>query len=61
MVTKFKEFEVPSGMKNSYYDKNIHGEKINLKDKKNVNFVSQRYLDKTQSYQIINFAKRREK
>jgi hypothetical protein len=48
-------------VKNSYYDKNFYGKKINLNDKKNVNFVSQRYLDKTQSYQIINFAKRREK
>ena len=61
MVTKFKEFDVPSGVKNSYFDKNIHGKKINLKDMKNVKFVSQRYLSKTQSNQIINFAKRREK
>ena len=61
MVMKFKEFDVPSGVKNSYFDKNIQGKKIDLKDKSNVKFISQRYLKKVQSDRIKNFAKRKER
>ena len=61
MVMKFKEFDVPSGVKNSYFDKNVQGKKIDLKDKSNVKFISQRYLKKAQSDRIKNFAKRKEK
>ena len=61
LVEKFKEFDVPSGVKNSYFDKNIVGKKIDFKDRKNVLFVSNRYLSKKQACKIINFAKRREK
>ena len=42
MVTKFKEFDVPSGVRNQYYNKNINGSKIDLNDKSNVKFVSNR-------------------
>ena len=61
MVEKFKEYDVPSGVKNSYFDKNIFGGKINFKDFRNVSFVSGRYLSKTQSNKIKKFAKRQEK
>lgn len=61
MVKKFKEFDAPSGVKNSYFDKNIIGEKINLRDTREVSFVSQRYLSKKQSNKIKKFAKRKEK
>ena len=58
MVTKFKEFDVPSGVKNYYYSKNVKGNKINLKDNSNVKFVSSRYLSKIQSDKIKKFAKK---
>lgn len=60
-VTKFKEFDVPSGVKNSYFSKNIHGTKINIKDKKNVMPIGSRYLSKAQSDFLKSFAKREEK
>ena len=56
MVTKFKEFDVPSGVRNQYYNKNIHGGKIDLKDKSNVKLVSKRHLSKKQSDKIKLFA-----
>lgn len=56
----FNEFETPSGVKNSFFDQNISGGKIDLSDK-NVIAITQRHLSKKQSNQIKNFAKRREK
>ena len=61
MVTKFKEFDVPSGVRNQYYSKNVSGGKIDLKDKSNVKFVSNRYLNKKQSNKIKMFAKKKYK
>ena len=56
MVTKFKEFDVPSGVRNQYYNKNVNGAKINLNDKSNVKLVSKRHLNKKQSNLIKLFA-----
>ncbi len=56
-VEKFKEFDVPSGVQNYYYSKNINGKDIDLKDTNNVNFVGSRYLSKSQSERIRKFAK----
>ena len=56
LVTKFKEFDVPSGVRNQYYNKNINGGKINLNDKSNVKLVSNRHLNKKQSDKIKLFA-----
>ena len=55
MVTKFKEFDVPSGVRNQYYNKNINGGKIDLKNK-NVTYISKRHLTKKQSDKIKLFA-----
>ncbi len=46
MTTKFKEFDVPSGLRNQYYSKNVNSGKINLNDKSNVKLVSNRHLSK---------------
>lgn len=56
MITKFKEFDTPTGVRNQYYNKNINGSKIDLNDKVNVVKVSKRFLPKKQSTQIKNFA-----
>ena len=61
MITKFKEFDVPSGVRNQYYSKNVNGGKINLNDKSNVKLVSNRHLSKKQSDKIKLFAKRKHK
>lgn len=61
MVTKFKEFDVPSGVKNEYYCKNVNGGNINLNDKSNVKIVSNRHLSKKQSDKIKLFAKYKHK
>lgn len=58
MVTKFKEFDVPSGVRNQYYTKNINGGKIDLKDKENVVKVEKRHLSKKQADKIKLFAKK---
>lgn len=55
-IEKFKEFDVPSGVQNYYYDKTISGRKIDLSDKINVKKISKRYLAKTQSERIKKFA-----
>lgn len=60
MVTKFKEFDVPSGVKNSYYVKNVSQGKIDLKHK-DVLAVSKRHLSKKQADAIKKFAIRAEK
>ena len=54
-VEKFKEFDTPTGVKNYYYSKNIHGGKIDLKHK-DVLSVTKRYLNKKQSNRIKRFA-----
>lgn len=58
---KFKEFEAPSGVKDSYFEKNIKGKKIDLNDKDNVVNVEKRHLSKKQSDTIKRFAKHAEK
>ena len=58
MVTKFKEFDVPSGVRNQYYSKNVNGGKIDLKDATNVKIVSKRHLSKKQSDTIKLFARK---
>lgn len=59
-VEKFKEFDTPTGVKNSYFNRNIKGNKINLKDKDIIS-VTKRHLSKVQSNRIKAFAKRKEK
>lgn len=56
-VEKFKEFDVPSGVRRKIYETNIHGGNIDLKDKKNVVKVYSRYLSKKQSSRIKKFLK----
>lgn len=60
MVMSFKDFDTPSGVKNSFHDKTIENLKIDLKDK-NIVYLSKRHLPKSQSDKIKKFAKRREK
>ena len=55
MVTKFKEFDVPSGVRNQYYSKNVNGGKIDLKNK-DVIYVAKHHLSKKQSDKIKLFA-----
>lgn len=54
-LEKFKEFEVPSGVKKQLYTKNVYGENIDLKDTKNVEKVFPRYLSRKQSNSILSF------
>lgn len=56
-IEKFKEFDVPSGVQNYYYDKTVNGGKIDLTDKIAVTKIEKRYLSKTQSERVKNFAK----
>ncbi len=56
MISKFKEFDTPTGVKNYYYSKNTNGKKIDLKDTSNVSFLSKRYLPKIQASKIKKFA-----
>ncbi len=55
MVTKLKEFETPTGVKNYYYSRNKKGNKIDLLDKDVVK-VNKRYLSKLQADKIKKFA-----
>ena len=55
MITKFKEFDVPSGVRNQYYNKNVNGGKIDLNDK-NITYISKHHLTKKQSDKIKLFA-----
>lgn len=57
-VTKFKEFEVPTGVQNYYYSKNINGGKIDVKDKKHVFVFGKNHLPKKQSAFLKSFAKK---
>ena len=54
-IEKFKEFDVPSGIRNNVYTSNVYGQKIDLKDKRNVLSISNRYLSKSQSNRIKRF------
>lgn len=56
-IEKFKEFDVPSGVYNFYYDKTSSGNKIDLSDRNNVRKVESRYLSKAQSDRLKKFAK----
>ena len=55
-IDKFKEFDVPSGVQNYYYDTTTTGGKIDLSDKNNVIKTEKRYLSKSQSERIKKFA-----
>ena len=55
-VEKFKEFDVPSGVKKGIYIKNSFGGKIDIKDSKNIEYVYPRYISKKQSKRIFDFA-----
>ena len=54
-IEKFKEFDVPSGIKKEIFTSNIFGKKIDLKDKNNVLSISNRHLSKSQSNRIKRF------
>ena len=56
-IMKFKEFDVPSGVRNQYYSSNVRGEAIDLRNK-NVLSISKRHLSKYQSDMIKAFAKK---
>lgn len=56
---KFKEFDVPSGVGNQIYASNTSGGKIDLKDKRNVTFVSKRHISKKQKARIERFLARK--
>ena len=57
-IEKFKEFPVPSGVKNYFYSRNVNGGKIDVNDTANIKFVSRRYISTKQSNRIKNFAKK---
>lgn len=57
MVMKFNGFDVPSGVRNQYYFKDVNGQNICLKNK-NVLHVSKNHLKKKQSDKIRLFAKK---
>ena len=54
-IEKFKEFDVPSGVTKAIYASNVFGKKIDLKDKRYIESISNRYLSKSQSNRIKNF------
>ncbi len=58
-ITKFKEFDVPSGVQNYYYGTTLSGQKITLKNNRNVIPVSSRYVSKRQSDFVKHFARHR--
>ncbi len=53
-VEKFKEFDVPSGIKKEIYETDVNGKDISLNNK-HVRYVSKRFLSKTQSNRIKKF------
>lgn len=61
LVEKFKEFDVPSGVRNTIYKTNVHKTNINMDDMNNVSPVSNRYLSKKQSNRIFTFLKSKKK
>lgn len=56
MISKFKEFDTPTGVQNYFYSKNIKGKKIDLKDTSNVSILSKKHLSKLQANKIKKFA-----
>lgn len=60
IVEKFKEFEVPSGVKSYVYYVNSSGNKIDIKDKENVVSISSRNISTKQSKRIIEFVDKKE-
>lgn len=52
---KFKEFEVPSGVKRQLYTTNVYGKNINL-NSKYIEEIFPRHLSKKQSDRIKHFA-----
>ena len=58
MKTKLPGFDAPTGVKNSFYSKNLSGGFIDLKSS-GVISVSKRHLSSKQAKSIINFAKRK--
>ncbi|MCQ2801408.1 MAG: hypothetical protein MJ222_01970 [Bacilli bacterium] len=54
-IEKFKEFEVPSGVKKEIYFKNSFGGKIDINNRRYVDKVYDRFLSKKQSDEIKEF------
>ncbi|MBO4286414.1 MAG: hypothetical protein J5880_03680 [Bacilli bacterium] len=57
-IEKFKEFDVPSGVRQYVYETNVDGNKIDLLSE-HVTYISKRYLSKKQSDRIKKFAKKK--
>lgn len=51
VVEKFKEFEVPSGVKKQIYETDVNGNNIDIKSN-SIRFISKRYLSSKQSNRI---------
>ena len=58
-IEKFKEFEVPSGVRDKCYEHNAKGEKIDINDRQNVEFIYKRNLSQIQKTRIMNFVNKR--
>ena len=56
-IEKFKEFEVPSGVRRKIYSFNSRGKNIDLNDKANVVKLFKRNLSRQQSERIKKFVK----
>ena len=56
-IEKFKEFDVPSGVKKEVFETDVNDRKIDLHNE-NVRYVSKRYLSKKQSKRIKDFIKK---
>ena len=54
-IEKFKEFDVPSGVRKKVYANNVDGQNIDINDKQNVEKIFPRYLSKKQSNRILEF------
>lgn len=54
-VEKFKEFDVPSGVKNHVYETDVNGKNIKLKNNTNIDKVFRRHLSSKQSSRIMIF------
>ena len=61
LVEKFKEFDVPSGVRNVLYTSTLSGKNIDLNDSKYVVEVGNRYLSKNQSKRILDFVNKKKK
>ena len=61
LLEKFKEYDVPSGVKNHIYTTNIYGGAINLNDKENVQQVGKRHLSSYQTNRILTFVNKKKK